>query len=217
MNTITFIDFAPYNVFQLESPFDGRKNVETKTSRPKPQRTYEYTSTFSERDPEFEAKVRFYRQYWRQKAKRQTSAYQGSRPYDFDSWFDAHYGSSFESKWHGNFNEKDSDSEEKYGDSQRTKTWKFDEKKTVRPPRETTSNTSPFDFEHIYTHPIEYTIRRQQSEKTDEVVIIVAIISLLFGVMVSVTFLVERANLDRNKLNKNDKLSSDNAKDDSKS
>lgn len=206
-------------LFQPESPFDGRKNVETKTSRPKPQRTYEYASEFSERDPEFEAKVRFYRQYWRQKAKRQTSAYKGSRPYDFDSWFDAHYGNSFESKWYGNFsNEKGADSETKYGDSQQTRTWKFDEKKTVRPPRKTTSN--PFDFEHIYTNPIEYTIRRQQWEKTSEVVVLVAIISLLFGVMVSATFLVERANLDRNNLPekvRNDKLSSDSAKNDSKS
>lgn len=182
-------------------PFDGHKDSETRTPRKKPSRTYDYADKFSERDPEFEAKIRFYRQYWREKSKRPQNAHYRSRVYNFDAWFSAHYGNTFEGGWYYSESTKKSNSnnnERAYDDFENISAWNFNQEKPARPSRDA-SKTSPFDFEHIYTNPIEYTIRRQKSEKIYEIMNITALIFLLFGIMVSVAFIIENANLDKYK------------------
>lgn len=184
-----------YRAFVLESPFDRRTSAKTKTTRPNPQRKYEYAREFSERDPEYEAKIRFYRQYWKQKAERPASVYQRSRPYDFDSWFNAHYGNTYESRWHDN---KTSTRDEQ-GIGEPIEAWKFGQKSSAGATRKA-SKSSPFDFDHIYINPIEYTIRRRKFEKIDDIASIVGITLILCGLMASIGFIIESTDLEQQKL-----------------
>lgn len=177
----------------LESRIDARTK-ETKTYRAKPQPKYEYAREFSERDPEYEAKIKFYRQYWRQKAERPANAYRRSRTYDFDTWFDAHYGNSFESGWHDN-KTGSRDEPETY------ETWKFAQENAAKPPRKA-SESSPFDFDHVYVNPIEYTIRRQKTERNYEFAAFAGIVLIVCGFM---AFIIENAGIDRDELPKKNK------------
>lgn len=177
-------------------PFDDHKGSETR----KPYRTYGYADKFSERDPEFEAKIRFYRQNWRERSERPENAHYRSRVYNFDAWFSAHYGNTFESGWYDSESMKKSNSnnERAHDDFENIRAWNFNQEKTGRPSRDA-SKSSPFDFEHIYTNPFEYTIRREKSEKIYEIVNVTALIFLLFGIMVSAAFIIENADIDKNK------------------
>lgn len=181
---------------QSESPFDDKK-----TARTKPQRTYEHSKEYSERDFEFEAKVRSGQQYWRQKAERSGSTHQRSRPYDFDRWFRAHYGNTFESEWYGS---RTTNNHQEYEDFEQSRTWKRYQKAPVRPPPEADSKISPFDFD--YANSIEYTAQKQKFEKIDDFVNSVAIFLLLFGILFSMAFIVENAELDKNKLSEKARL-----------
>lgn len=183
-------------ILQSESPFD-----EKKTANPRPQRTYEYSKVYSERDFEFEAKVRSGQQYWRQKTERSASKHQRSRPYDFDRWFRAHYGNTFESEWYGS---KTGNNHQEYNDFEQSRTWKRYQKASVRSPPEADSKISPYDFD--YANPIEYTAQKQKSEEIDDFVNSVAIFVLLFVIMFSVRFIVKNAELDKNKLSEEVRL-----------
>lgn len=171
-----------------------------KTSGPKPPRTYAWASEFDERDPEFEVKIRFYQQYGRQKSKPPTSSYRQSRPYDFDAWFSAHYGTTFGNGWYGD--EKNGKSTSDWQDFGQTEAFKFNQNKSVRPPQEAPKN-SPFDFNHIYTNPIEYTIKKHKSEKIIGVIHIVVIIFILLGIAVSAAFIIANATFDQQIVSEN--------------
>lgn len=183
-----------------ESPFDGRTGTETKASRPKPQRNYQNASKYNDRDAEFEAKIRFNRQYWRQKANRAGSAYPQSKPYDFDAWFSAHYSNKFESEWYGDVHHKN-DKKEYVNYEQTGSRTTSNKGNPIRPPQHA-RKSSPFDFVHIYTNPIEYTTRREKAEKFGEVANIAALIVLLCGFIFSVAVIIENSESGRNNVPK---------------
>lgn len=153
---------------------------------------------FSERDPEYEAKIRFYRQFWQQKAKRPQYTYRPTNPYDFDSWLRAHYGDTSKSGWYGksngstnttNLNEYDYDT---FGEFLRRD---FNRKDSdVKPPEEAPKRSSPFDFEHIYRNPIEYTKRRQSMQKTDVALANAALVMMGLVLVIALTTIIENAD-----------------------
>lgn len=148
----------------------------------------------------FEAKMRFNQQYRRQKSERPASSYRQSRPYDFDAWFSAHYGTTFRNGWYDD--EKNSKSTSDRHDFGQTEAFKFNQNKSVRPPQEALKS-NPFDFNHIYTNPIEYTIEKQKSEKLIGVIHIVVIILILLIIAVSAAFLIANATFDQKILSEN--------------
>lgn len=82
----------------LETPYGKMFKRKPTSARTGP--TYQPNSSFTEKDEEFEAKIRFYRDNMRKKAQqpKANAPFRGENVFDFETWYQAHFHDRYNPK-----------------------------------------------------------------------------------------------------------------------
>lgn len=147
--------------------------------------SYHPTSAFTEKDEDFEAKIRFYRENMRQKATRpqENFKFRRERVFDFDAWYRAHFYDDFNPKTR---NERVKQETEKTYE-QRKEEMRIRHKFGIRPPR-------PFTDKKVQSDIDAQTEEMLERRRFKEIVNFMVLAIILLSAMAMCIHLIEQSS-----------------------